>query len=111
MVNPYRKNRACSAAQPLHALDEAECFKKMMDAGHTPEDVAATIRQSPSYVYQRLRLLKLTKELRVEFRADRIEFGHAYVISKLAANRQKRALQACFERGRLVSVRLFRSRL
>ncbi len=78
----------------LHPLEEAEGYRKLAAKGR--QDVARIAERtgrSVKYVYDRMKLLSLTKEARKAFADGRFAAGHAIILARLKPDDQKRALQ------------------
>jgi ParB/RepB/Spo0J family partition protein len=81
----------------LHALEEAEGYRRligMKDSLGVKYDVAkiaARIGRSPKYVYDRMKLNALVKEIQDVFLKDRITAGHAILLARLKPEDQARA--------------------
>jgi ParB/RepB/Spo0J family partition protein len=82
----------------IHPLDEADGYDALLqaDGAYTVEAVAAKVGKSPSYVYQRLKLLHLVPACRQAFEADQITAAHAVRLARLTAEQQPQALEECF---------------
>ena len=77
----------------LHPLEEAEGFAALMkEAGYDVETIAQKIGRSEKYVYDRIKLLKLTPKLKKIFLAGEISAGHAILLARLSKADQKNAL-------------------
>lgn len=77
----------------LHPLEEAEGYRRLttiakMDVAR----IAERVGRSVAYVYDRLKLLALTKEARKLFLEDRFAAGHAILLARLKPEAQARAL-------------------
>lgn len=78
----------------VHPLEEAEAFEKLhKEHKRSIEEIAAMISKSVGHVYQRIKLLALTKELREVFREETITPYHALLISRVPASLQSSALK------------------
>ena len=78
----------------LHPLDEAAAYGELIT--HHKYDVAriaAHIGRSVAYVYDRVKLLKLVKDLRQHFLEGRFTPGHAVLLARLSPKDQARVLQ------------------
>ena len=83
----------------LHPLEEAEGYRQLMaQAKYDVARIAARVGRSVQYVYDRLKLLSLTKEAQALFHDGRIQAGHAVILARLKPADQKRAIA---ERGAL----------
>lgn len=77
----------------VHPLEEAQGFQDLMfTAGYTAERIADRIGKSAKYVYDRVKLLRLSDELKELFFDRKIEAGHAIILARLSAADQKRAV-------------------
>jgi ParB family chromosome partitioning protein len=83
----------------IHELDEAQGYAALMQMqpdNYTVETIASTLGRSEKYVTGRLRLLQLIPDARQAFYGGKLTFIHAFEISRLQPNDQRRALQECF---------------
>lgn len=79
--------------EDLHPLDEAEGYRQLMaTAKYDVARIAARIGRSVKYVYDRVKLLALTKEARQVFLEEKITAGHAILLARLKPKDQERAL-------------------
>lgn len=71
--------------EELHFLDEAEAYRSILD-GHaiTQEQLAQSLSISPSALANRLRLLKLSEEVRAAIRAEGLTERHARALLRLS---------------------------
>jgi ParB/RepB/Spo0J family partition protein len=77
----------------LHALEEAHGYQQLMQkAKYEAADIAARVGRSVNYVYDRLKLLSLTKEAQELFRAGEITTGHAVILARLSPADQARVI-------------------
>lgn len=76
----------------LHPLDEAEGYARLLKANYDVAKIAAKVGRSPAYVYDRMKLLSLTKEAKQLFRDERFTAGHAVLLARLKPADQERAL-------------------
>ncbi len=96
--------------EDVHALDEAQAYKKLEAGGSNIEQIAKDVGKSASYVYQRLKLLDLFAEAREALASGTISAGHAILIARLTPEQQKDAAKFClpneyFPEQRPISVR------
>lgn len=70
-------------------LDEAEAFQAAMKRGRTVADIAEKIGRPPSFVAQRLQLLKLSKELRKELDEGKLSLAAALLIARIPDPKQQ----------------------
>lgn len=69
----------------LHPMEEARSFALLIkELGYDIAQVAHRVGRSSSYVYDRVRLLKLTRRAQEMFSANRFPLSHAIVLSRLA---------------------------
>lgn len=74
----------------LHPMEEARGFALLIkELGYDIAKVARRVGRSDSYVYDRVRLLKLTPRAQEMFSANRFPLSHAIVLSRLAASGQE----------------------
>lgn len=78
----------------LHPLEEAYGYHQLMrpSVGYSVGRVADRVGRSISYVYDRLKLLSLTKEAQQLFREGAITTAHAVILARLTPADQKRAI-------------------
>lgn len=97
--------------EDLHFLDEAEAFRAILD-GHTltQEQLAGSLSISPSALANRLRLLKLTDEVRSAVRSSTLTERHARALLRLNdPNRQLELIRECTDKH--LSVKQLESRI
>jgi ParB/RepB/Spo0J family partition protein len=71
--------------EDLHPLEEAEGYEELMQLKRCrAEDIAAQIGKGRSYVFQRLKLLSLSKPVREAFYAGKVSASIAYDIATIA---------------------------
>ena len=79
--------------EDLHPLDEAAGYRQLMAKGkYDVARLADRIGRSVKYVYDRVKLLALTKEARQVFLEEKITAGHAILLARLKPKDQARAL-------------------
>jgi ParB/RepB/Spo0J family partition protein len=76
--------------QKMHPLDEAELFKKKLDAGEDIKNVAAYYDRSISGIHHRVRLCDLREELQGMFRDGRLSLSGAALIASLPDGNQEK---------------------
>jgi ParB/RepB/Spo0J family partition protein len=77
----------------LHPLEEAEGYRQLMHVHkYDVSRIAERLGRSVKYVYDRVKLLSLTKECQTLFLDDRITAGHAVIIARLKPADQARVL-------------------
>jgi ParB/RepB/Spo0J family partition protein len=89
----------------LHALEEADGYRRLMAKGHDVARIAERTGRSVKYVYDRVKLLSLTKQAQEAFRRGKFTAGHAILLARLRPADQERALQepeALFTEERLL---------
>jgi ParB/RepB/Spo0J family partition protein len=74
--------------EDMHPLDEAETFRRKLDAGQTLEGLAKYYDRSVSGIYQRTRLTNLTDSLKGLFRDGRINLSGAAILAGLPEENQ-----------------------
>jgi len=77
----------------LHPLEEAEGYTQLLAAKYGAARIAERMGRSVKYVYDRVKLLSLTKELQKLFLAGEFTAGHAVILARLKSADQKRALE------------------
>lgn len=80
--------------EDVHPLEEAQGYRRLMEevTGYDTAKIAKRVGKSEQYIYDRLRLLKLTKPAQQLFLDGRIELGHAVLLARLSAEDQARAI-------------------
>jgi ParB/RepB/Spo0J family partition protein len=76
--------------QEMHPLDEAELFKKKLDAGADIKDIAALYDRSISGIHHRVRLCNLQDELKEMFREGKINLSGAALLASLPPEDQEK---------------------
>lgn len=78
----------------IHPMEEAEVYRQLIASktGYDAERIAARVGKSIKYVYDRLKLLSLTKEAQALFRNGEIAAGHAILLARLKPADQARAI-------------------
>ena len=76
----------------LHPLEEARGYQQLIQKvkGYDVAKIATRIGRSVKYVYDRVKLLGLTKELQAGFLAGKFEAGQAILLARLKPEDQKR---------------------
>lgn len=116
-----------SQREDVHPMEEAQGFKALLaSATYTAlpaieaiETLAGKLGKSTSHVYQRLKLLDLTKDCQKEFLEGNLTAGHAVDLARLQPAQQKEALNNLLfhtdgygkrtnRRNEVMSVRAFR---
>jgi ParB family chromosome partitioning protein len=81
--------------EDVHPLDEASGYQRLIErAGYDVAAISAKVSKSPSYVYQRLKLLDLIPNAKGSFLKEAISAGHAVLIARLQPKEQEQALKA-----------------
>ena len=79
--------------EDVHPLEEARGYETLRTkAKYDVATIAARVGRSVKYVYDRLKLLSLTKEAQRLFLADRFTAGHAILLARLTAADQTRLI-------------------
>lgn len=77
----------------LTPLEEAEGYQRLLRApGYDVERIAERVGRSPKYVYDRMKLLALSKDAQALLLEEKITAGHAILLARLSPADQKRAL-------------------
>jgi ParB/RepB/Spo0J family partition protein len=78
----------------LHPLEEAAGYRALMSKAHgyTAAKIAERTGRSSKYVYDRVKLLELTKGAQKLFLEDRITAGHAILLARLSPKDQERCI-------------------
>lgn len=87
----------------VHPLDEAEGYARLIGfdpEAYTVEAIAAKMGRSSEYINGRLHLTQLISEAKQAFYDGKLNLTHAFEISRLQSNDQRRALQECFPQHR-----------
>lgn len=79
--------------QDMHPLDEADGFKRMVERGRTPQQIAEKVGRPVTYVAQRLKLCDLGKEARAALDKEEISLGVAVLLARVPARLQAEALR------------------
>ena len=71
--------------EDVHPLDEAKGYEALMAAPYQidVERIASRVRRSVKYIYDRVKLLTLSKEAQALFWSGMIEAGHAILLARL----------------------------
>lgn len=77
----------------LHAMEEAEGYERMIQRGHTADEIAVLIDKGRTYVYETLSLLRLVPDVRKAFYEGRIVRTVAELIAKHTAELQPAILK------------------
>ena len=82
----------------VHPLEEAEAIQQLLDldSAYTIAGVAAKLGVSHTWVYGRLKLLRMSEPAREAYRANAITAEHADILARVPAHQQAAALTACF---------------
>lgn len=80
--------------EDVHPLEEAKgYFTLSRRPGYDISKIASRIGRSEKYVYDRLKLLSLTKEAQELFLSDKFTAGHAILLARLSPSQQKAAME------------------
>jgi len=93
----------------LHPLEEAAGYQALLAKkhGYNVARIAERTGKSVKYIYDRIKLLELTKEAQQLFLDDRITAGHAILLARLSQKDQERAIGKPQEYGAFHSGGLF----
>jgi len=77
----------------VHPFDEARGYQTLLTRpGYDVARIAERVGRSVAYIYDRVKLLNLTKEAQDLFLAGKFTAGHAVLLARLKPEDQKRAL-------------------
>ncbi len=79
--------------QDLNAIELAQAFHAMTEAGATQEDVGKRVGLDRSSVANHLRLLELSRDMQEDVEAGRMSFGHARALLGVANPERRRHLR------------------
>ena len=87
--------------EDLHYLEEAQCYQKLLETyGLTQEELANRLGKSQSSIANKLRLLKLSDEVKAAMTEKRLSERHARALLKLTDDRQRLdAVERIAEKG------------
>ena len=87
--------------EDLHYLEEAQCYQKLLETyGLTQEELANRLGKSQSSIANKLRLLKLSDEVKAVMTEKRLSERHARALLKLKDDKQRLgALEKIAEKG------------
>lgn len=87
--------------EDLHYLEEAQCYQKLLETyGLTQEELANRIGKSQSSIANKLRLLKLSDEVKAAMTEKRLSERHARALLKLTDDKQRLdAVEKIAEKG------------
>ena len=87
--------------EDLHYLEEAQCYQKLLETyGLTQEELANRLGKSQSSIANKLRLLKLSDEVKAAMTEKRLSERHARALLKLADDKQRLdAVERIAEKG------------
>lgn len=76
--------------EDLHYLEEAQCYQKLLETyGLTQEELANRLGKSQSSIANKLRLLKLSDEVKAAMTEKRLSERHARALLKLTDDKQR----------------------
>lgn len=79
--------------EDLHPLEEAEGYRRLSAGGLDAQRISERTSRSVGHVYDRMKLLSLTKEAQKAFREGLFSTGHAVLLARLIPADQKRAME------------------
>ena len=87
--------------EDLHYLEEAQCYQKLLETyGLTQEEMANRLGKSQSSIANKLRLLKLSDEVKAAMTEKRLSERHARALLKLTDDKQRLdAVERIAEKG------------
>lgn len=76
--------------EDLHYLEEAQCYQKLLETyGLTQEELAARLGRSQSSIANKLRLLKLSDNVKAAMAENRLSERHARALLKLPGDKER----------------------
>lgn len=87
--------------EDLHYIEEAQCYQKLLETyGLTQEELANRLGKSQSSIANKLRLLKLSDEVKAAMTEKRLSERHARALLKLTDDKQRLdAVERIAEKG------------
>lgn len=87
--------------EDLHYLEEAQCYQKLLETyGLTQEELANRLGKSQSSIANKLRLLRLSDEVKAAMTEKRLSERHARALLKLTDDKQRLdAVERIAEKG------------
>ena len=87
--------------EDLHYLEEAQCYQKLLETyGLTQEELANRLGKSQSSIANKLRLLKLSDDVKAAMTEKRLSERHARALLKLTDDKQRLdAVEKIAEKG------------
>lgn len=87
--------------EDLHYLEEAQCYQKLLETyGLTQEELANRLGKSQSSIANKLRLLKLSDDVKAAMTEKRLSERHARALLKLTDDKQRLdAVERIAEKG------------
>lgn len=87
--------------EDLHYIEEAQCYQKLLETyGLTQEELANRLGKSQSSIANKLRLLKLSDEVKTAMTEKRLSERHARALLKLTDDKQRLdAVEKIAEKG------------
>lgn len=82
--------------EDIHSLDEGESYQRLLAAGRTIDDLAATLGKSKGYIYQRVSLTRLVPKVQDLLARDVLPLSYALKIAVVPAEQQEEAVAQCF---------------
>jgi len=79
--------------QDLHPLEEAHGYQQLLATGYEIARIAERVGRSVKYIYDRVKLLSLTKAAQDAFLKGQMTAGHAILLARLTPAEQKRAME------------------
>lgn len=67
----------------VHPIDEAETYEQLLKIGRSAEDIAERVGKSKAYVYGRLKLLALAKDVRTAFFEGKLTASVALYLARI----------------------------
>jgi ParB family chromosome partitioning protein len=78
----------------MHPLDEAEIFRRLLEAGEPVRDIAKRYDRTASAIWQRVQLLDLSPDIREMFREGKLDLHSAAMLKSLDEKEQAEFVKA-----------------
>lgn len=82
--------------EDIQPLDEGESYQRLLAAGRTIDDLAASLGKSKGYVYQRVSLTRLVPKVQDLLSRDVLPLSYALKLATVPAEQQADAIAQCF---------------
>jgi ParB/RepB/Spo0J family partition protein len=96
--------------QDLTELEEADSYARLLEKGHTGEEIAAKVGKTKAYVYARAKLAELGKEGRNALATGDLDPSTAVLLARLPAKLQRNATLDLVEKVKEGHLETYRER-